>query len=212
MFRSSSLSTFEIAILISLPSNLKPVILWSPYFLSPNGKCFPISLNALQYLLKIKFLKAQPHLPVTEDWLHTREGIDKLSGHILNLGIITGWRLKMFFLVPLLSMHMAWPCVLFFFLIFFYFWLHWVFVAACGLSLVATSGSSSSLWCTGFSLWWLLLLQSTGFRHTGCSSCGLWALEHGPSSCGARASCSTACGIFPDQGSNPCPLHWQADL
>ena len=25
-------------------------------------------------------------------------------------------------------------------------------------------------------------------------------------------SCSTACGIFPDQGSNPCPLHWQAIL
>ena len=24
-------------------------------------------------------------------------------------------------------------------------------------------------------------------------------------------SCSTACGIFPDQGSNPRPLHWQAD-
>ena len=24
-------------------------------------------------------------------------------------------------------------------------------------------------------------------------------------------SCSTACAIFPDQGSNPCPLHWQAD-
>ena len=24
-------------------------------------------------------------------------------------------------------------------------------------------------------------------------------------------SCSAACGIFPDQGSNPCPLHWQAD-
>ena len=23
--------------------------------------------------------------------------------------------------------------------------------------------------------------------------------------------CSTACGIFPDQGSNPCPLHWQED-
>ena len=22
---------------------------------------------------------------------------------------------------------------------------------------------------------------------------------------------SAACGIFPDQGSNPCPLHWQAD-
>ena len=26
-----------------------------------------------------------------------------------------------------------------------------------------------------------------------------------------RPSLSTACGIFPDQGSNLCPLHWQAD-
>ena len=26
-----------------------------------------------------------------------------------------------------------------------------------------------------------------------------------------RPSCSVACGIFPDQDSNPCPLHWQAD-
>ena len=26
-----------------------------------------------------------------------------------------------------------------------------------------------------------------------------------------RLSCSAACGIFPDQGSNPCPLHWQVD-
>ena len=24
-------------------------------------------------------------------------------------------------------------------------------------------------------------------------------------------SCSAACGLFPDQSSNPCPLHWQAD-
>ena len=32
------------------------------------------------------------------------------------------------------------------------------------------------------------------------------------SSCGTQASCSAACGIFPDQGSNPCPLHWQADF
>ena len=27
-----------------------------------------------------------------------------------------------------------------------------------------------------------------------------------------RFSCPTACGIFLDQGSNPCPLHWQADF
>ena len=26
-----------------------------------------------------------------------------------------------------------------------------------------------------------------------------------------RLSCSVACGIFLDQGSNPCSLHWQAD-
>ena len=26
-----------------------------------------------------------------------------------------------------------------------------------------------------------------------------------------RPSRSAACGIFPDQGSNPCPLNWQAD-
>ena len=32
----------------------------------------------------------------------------------------------------------------------------------------------------------------------------LSSVAHGP-------RCSVACGIFPDQGSNPCPLHWQAD-
>ena len=53
----------------------------------------------------------------------------------------------------------------FFFLI--HFWLRWVFVAAHGLSLVAASGGYSSLRCTGFSLWWLLLLRSTGSRRVG---------------------------------------------
>ena len=27
-----------------------------------------------------------------------------------------------------------------------------------------------------------------------------------------RLSCPAACGIFPDQGSNPCLLHWQEDF
>ena len=58
---------------------------------------------------------------------------------------------------------------------FIYFWLCWVFLAARGLSLVATSGVYTSLRCTGFSLWWLLLLQSTGSRRAGFSSCGTWA-------------------------------------
>ena len=33
-----------------------------------------------------------------------------------------------------------------------------------GFSLVAASVGYSSLWYVGFSLWWLLLLQSTGSR------------------------------------------------
>ena len=77
--------------------------------------------------------------------------------------------------------------------LFIYFWLCWVFVAVRGLSLVAASGGYSSLSCAGFSLWWLLLLRSTGSRHAGFSSCGMlsscgsWALERRLSSCGARA-------------------------
>ena len=35
----------------------------------------------------------------------------------------------------------------------------------------------SLLWCTGFSLQWLLLLRSTGSRRTGFSSCGTWAQQ-----------------------------------
>ena len=60
-------------------------------------------------------------------------------------------------------------------LVVFFFWLHWVSVAARGLSLVAAKGGYSSLWCAGFSLRWLLLLRSTGSRCAGFSSCGTWA-------------------------------------
>ena len=65
----------------------------------------------------------------------------------------------------------------FFFLInlFFNFWLHWVFAAARGLSLVAASSGYSSLQCSGFSLWWLLLLWSMGSRFSGFSSCSMRA-------------------------------------
>ena len=40
----------------------------------------------------------------------------------------------------------------------FCFWLHWVFIAVCGLSQVAASRGYSSLWCVGFSLRWLLFV------------------------------------------------------
>ena len=75
----------------------------------------------------------------------------------------------------------------------------WVFVSVRGLSLVAASRGHSSSRCTGLSLSRPLLLRSTGSRRADSV-----AVAHGP-------SCSAACGIFPDQGSNPCPLHWQAD-
>ena len=84
-------------------------------------------------------------------------------------------------------------------LFFFYLWLCWVFVSVQGFSPVAASGGHSSSRCVGLSLSRPLLLRSTGSRCAGSV-----IVAHGP-------SCSMACGIFPDQGSNPCPLHWQAD-
>ena len=87
----------------------------------------------------------------------------------------------------------------FFFFKFIYLWLCWVFVPLRGLSLVAASGDHSSSRCAGLSLSRPLLLRSTGSRRAGSV-----VVAHGPSR-------SAACGIFPDQGSNPCPLHWQAD-
>ena len=88
-----------------------------------------------------------------------------------------------------------------FFLIylFIYFWLCWVFVSVRGLALVGASGGHSSSRCAGLSLSRSLLLRSTGSRRTDSV-----VVAH-------RLSCSAACGIFPDQGLNPCPLHWQAD-
>ena len=52
-------------------------------------------------------------------------------------------------------------------LFFFLLWLHWVLVVECRLSLVAASRDHSLWQCMDFSLQWLLLLYSTGFRHVG---------------------------------------------
>ena len=83
--------------------------------------------------------------------------------------------------------------------LFVYFWLHWLFVVTRGRSLVAASGGYSLLQCTGFSLWWPPLLQGMDLS--------MWALVAAVH----RLSYSASCGIFPDQGSNHCSLHWQAD-
>ena len=93
------------------------------------------------------------------------------------------------------------PLWFFFFLIylFIYLWLCWVFVSVRGLSLVVASGGHSSSRCAGLLPSPPLLLRSTGSRRASSV-----IVAHGP-------SCFAACGILPDQGSNPCPLHWQAD-
>ena len=82
--------------------------------------------------------------------------------------------------------------------LFIYFWLCWVFVSVRGLSLVVASGGHSSSRCAGLSLSRPLVVEH------GSRRAGSVVVAHGP-------SCSTACGILPDQGSNPCPLHRQAD-
>ena len=71
----------------------------------------------------------------------------------------------------------------------------WVFVSVQGPSPAAASGGHSSLRRAGLSLSRPLPLRSTGSRRAGSA-----VVAHGPSR-------SAACGILPDQGSNPCPLH-----
>ena len=96
-------------------------------------------------------------------------------------------KLNFFYVVQ----EMYWGFLGFFVCLFVCLWLCWVFVSVRGLSLVVASGGHSSSWCAGLSLSWPLLLRSTGSRRAGSV-----IVAHGP-------SCSAACGIFPDQGSNP---------
>ena len=78
---------------------------------------------------------------------------------------------------------------------FIYIWLHWVFPAVPGLSLVAVERGCSSFWCAGLLLGLASLVVEHG--HLGFRSCGTRAWLPG--------------GIFPGQASNLCPQHWQAD-
>ena len=79
------------------------------------------------------------------------------------------------------------------------------------LFIFGCAGSSllRRLWCPGFSLPWLLLLRSTGPGALGLQPCSSLALGHRLSNWVHRLRRSTACGIFPHQGSNPCLLQWQ---
>ena len=82
---------------------------------------------------------------------------------------------------------------------FFTFFFGWVFVAAGGFSLVAVSWG-----CSSFLFFLLQSIGSRARRLPQLQCVGSVVVALGPSG-------FSAYGIFPDQGSNPCPLHWQAD-
>ena len=68
-------------------------------------------------------------------------------------------------------------------------------MAVSGLSLVAANrGGAQASHCWGFPCGGA---QALGIQASVVATCGL--------------SCLDACGIFLDQGLNPCPLYWQVD-
>ena len=91
--------------------------------------------------------------------------------------------------------------------VYIYFQLHWVLVAARGLSLVMASRGLLFVAVHG-----LLTAVASLVAEHGLQAHGLQQLWHAGSVVVVHGlSCSAACGIFPDQGSNLCPLHWQED-
>ena len=79
-------------------------------------------------------------------------------------------------------------------------WLHWVFVAAHRLCLVAAS--------RGYSL---CLIAVRGLLTVVTFAVAHRLQRSGSVIVALGLNCSVACGIFPDQGSNPQLLHWQVD-
>ena len=78
--------------------------------------------------------------------------------------------------------------------LFFFFWLHSVFIAVAAGAAFSSYGKRELLF--------------TAVCELGAQALGTWAsvvAAHG-------LSCSTACGISHDQGLNLCPLHWYLHL
>ena len=79
------------------------------------------------------------------------------------------------------------------------FFLCWCFVAALGFSLVAASRGYSLVPVHG-----LLIVMASLIVEHGSSAWASVGVAHG-------LSCFAACGIFLEQGLNPCLLHWPVD-
>ena len=76
----------------------------------------------------------------------------------------------------------------------------WGVLSSCSVRGLLSCSRAQAPGFEGFSSWgW------------GLGSCCSQALQHRLNSCDAGLSCSQACGTFPDQGLNPCLLHWQVD-
>ena len=79
------------------------------------------------------------------------------------------------------------------------YWLRWLFVAVPGLSLIESSGDYSPIVTRGL----LTAVASLAAEH-GLEGVGSGVVAH-------RLSCCRTCGIFLDQESNSCPLHWKVN-
>ena len=83
----------------------------------------------------------------------------------------------------------------------FFFWLCWVVIAVCRLSLLVVSRRYSSFWGAASLCCWA---QALGTQPSVIAAGRL-------GSHGVQFSCSKGCEIFPDQRLNPYSLHWQMD-
>ena len=93
--------------------------------------------------------------------------------------------------------------ILFIYVLIYYFWLCWVFFAVRGLSRVVVHWPfvemASCMVEHGLYSAWASVVVALQLWSTGSI-----VVVHG-------RSCPVARGIFPDQGTKPRPLHWQAD-
>ena len=95
---------------------------------------------------------------------------------------------------------------------FIYFWLRRAFLAAWAFLQLQEVEATLQLWRTGFSLQRLPLFRSMDCRASGLQELQLPRLQSPGSVVVVHGlSCSVACGIFLDQGSNRYLLYWQAD-
>ena len=90
-------------------------------------------------------------------------------------------------------------CVFVVFNLCIYLWLYWVSIAVHGLSLVVAVGDYSLVAVHELLIGVVSLVAERGLPSMQASAVGTHGL-----------SCSVASGLFMDQGSNSCPLHWRA--